>query len=168
MLVFEDGQTLHAGFAASNGLAYRSIGSVLREKGALATGHTSTPEIRAWLAAHPGERDETLFANPRYVFFEDRGTAGPIGASGVALVAGRSIATDEEFLPRGAFAWLRTSGHAPGAAPVSRFVFANDAGAAIKGPARVDLFEGSGEAAGRIAGVRDDSGELFVLFCADR
>jgi membrane-bound lytic murein transglycosylase A len=171
-LVFEDGTAESVGYAATNGLEYRSIGSVMVRRGLLERSRSSAGDIRAWLAVHPEQRDAILNENPRYVFFRDNGAGGPVGALGTTLVAGRSIATDESHLPRGTFAWLRTtpqsSGSAAGAPPVSRFVFANDTGAAIVGPARVDLFEGSGEEAGRVAGARNASGELFVLRCRGR
>jgi membrane-bound lytic murein transglycosylase A len=171
-LVFEDGTAQAVGYAATNGLEYRSIGAVMIRRGLLERSRSSADDIRAWLAAHPEHQDEILQQNPRYLFFRINDGGGPVGALGTRLVAGRSIATDESHLPRGVFAWLRTmpqsTDSAASAPPVSRFVFANDTGAAIVGPARVDLFEGSGEQAGRVAGARNASGELFVLRCRGR
>jgi len=168
-LDFGGGTQTRVGFAGTNGLAYRSIGSLMIERGLLARGHATAPEIRAWLAAHPGARDGVLAENPRYVFFRDTGGEGPVGAMGTTLVAGRSIASDEREVPRGVLAWLRTTrpgGHAaPPGQPLTRFVFAQDAGAAIRGAARVDLFWGSGEEAGGEAGRMDETGELYLLFC---
>ncbi|HXC50787.1 MAG TPA: MltA domain-containing protein [Candidatus Limnocylindrales bacterium] len=166
-LVFDDGTSERIGFAATNDAAYRSIGSVMLKKGMLARGHASADEIREWLRAHPDRRDAILFENPRYVFFRETGQEGPVGSLGVSLVGGRSIASDDRYVPRGILAWLVTTATAPGSTPVARFVFAQDAGAAISGPARVDLFEGSGEQAGTAAGKRNDSGELYMLVCRE-
>jgi len=171
-LVFEGGSESRVGFAATNGLAYRSVGAVMLEQGLLRPGNASATAMRAWLAAHPDRRDSLLAQNPRYVFFRDTGGEGPFGALGTTLVAGRSIASDDRHVPSGALAWLRTTrpvvdagGTLLGKKPLTRFVFAQDAGAAIQGPARVDLFVGSGEEAGIEAGGMNEAGELYVLMC---
>jgi membrane-bound lytic murein transglycosylase A len=172
-LVFEGGGgEARVGFAGTNGLAYRSVGSVMLERGILERGGASAPAMRTWLAKHPDRRDALLAENPRYVFFRDTGAEGPLGALGTTLVAGRSIAVDQRHVPRGVLAWLRSSrplpgadGRASGKVPLHRFVFAQDAGAAIEGPARVDLFAGSGEDAGYEAGLMNEAGELHLLLC---
>ena len=168
-LVFEDGSEERVGFGGTNELPYVSIGTVMIQRGMLDSNNSDAGAIRAWLAKNPGKRDEILFENQRYIFFRETGPEGPTGALGATLVEGRSIATDERHVPRGALAWLATE---PGGddvvrqrIPVSRFVFAQDAGAAIEGPARVDLFEGSGEAAGFRAGKRNEEGDLYLLYC---
>jgi len=167
-LVLEDGRTEHVGFAGTNGLVYRSIGRVMVERRFVERANATAATIRAWLDRHPARRDEILFANPRYVFFEPLAGDGPVGSSGAALVAGRSIAVDPHDVPPGMLAWLRTSSSnvTAGAPLVSRFVFSQDSGAAIRGAGRVDLFEGSGDAAGAAAGARDQNGDLLVLLCA--
>ncbi|MFN2426425.1 MAG: MltA domain-containing protein [Candidatus Binatia bacterium] len=171
-LVFEDGSQTRIGFAGSNDLAYRSVGTVMLGQGLLERGKASATAMRKWLSAHPERRDALLFTNPRYIYFRDNGRDGPIGALGATLVAGRSIATDDRFVPRGVLAWLRTTrpvvdadGTLVAKQPLTRFVFAQDAGAAIEGAARVDLFVGSGEAAGLEAGGMNEAGELYVLMC---
>ncbi len=171
-LEFDRGDRTRVGFAGSNGLGYRSVGSLMLERGLLERDDAGAPAMRAWLTAHPGQRDALLAHNPRYVFFRDTGRDGPIGALGTTLVAGRSIASDERHVPRGILAWLRTTrpvvdrdGKSQGKRPLTRFVFAQDAGAAIEGPARVDLFWGSGEKAGLEAGSMNETGELSLLIC---
>jgi len=172
-LLFEGGSSTRVGFAASNDAQYRSVGAVMLERGLIEKGNASAPAMRAWLGAHPGQRDALLFANPRYVFFREVAGPGPIGALGVALVAGRSLATDPCFVPRGILTFVRTrapvlggAGRVVGHRPLARFAFSHDAGAAIRGPARADIFWGSGEAAGVEAGHLSESGEFFVLVCA--
>lgn len=174
-LAFEDAAEVRVGFAASNDLAYRSVGSVMLARKILGPANATAPAMRAWLAAHPDRRDALLFENPRYIFFRETAGEGPVGALGATLVAGRSIASDDRYVPRGSLVWLRTtrpiveeSGTVRERRPLTRFVFAHDAGAAIQGPARVDLFEGSGEDAGIVAGSMNETGELFVLLCRDR
>ncbi len=174
-LVFADGQEARVGYAGNNGLSYRSVGAHMLAEGLLKPGKASAPAMRAWLAAHPDRRDSLLFFNPRYIFFRDTGGEGPVGALGVTLVAGRSVATDARFVPLGILALLRTTqpvvdreGELRGERPLERFVFAQDAGAAIEGQARVDLFWGSGEDAGAVAGRMNQAGELFLLVCDRR
>jgi membrane-bound lytic murein transglycosylase A len=171
-LVLGDGKVLAVGYAATNGLPYVSIASVMTRRGLFAPGLATAPAIRAWLLAHPRERDGILASNPRYVFFRERTSGAPTGSLGVELTAGRSVASDDEAIPRGALAWLRTTrpvldehGEVKDRAPMARFVFAQDSGAAIRGPARIDLFVGSGEAAGLVAGNTNESGDLWLLLC---
>lgn len=171
-LVFADGREARVGYAGNNGLAYRSVGAHMLAEGLLEPGKASAPAMRTWLAAHPSRRDALLFHNPRYIFFRDTGGEGPVGALGATLVAGRSIATDARFVPLGILALLRTTqpvvdgrGEQRGERPLERFVFTQDAGAAIEGQARVDLFWGSGEEAGAVAGTMNQAGELFLLLC---
>ena len=45
----------------------------------------------------------------------------------------------------------------------SRFVLDQDTGGAIKGAGRVDLFIGTGNDAGQIAGLINDQGALYYL-----
>lgn len=172
-LAFDDGTETRVGYAATNGLAYQSIGAVMVQRGLLAREEATAPAIRSWLTANPKQRDELLATNARYVFFRDTGTHGPIGAMGTKLVRGRSIAVDPKHVPHGIVGWLETTwpdvGYAgePEQAPrrMRRFVVAQDAGAAIQGPGRVDLFWGSGEEAGFAAGSMNESGELYLLVC---
>lgn len=174
-LELADGTTMRVGFAGTNGFPYRSVGAVMLQEGLLSKGDATAMAMRRWLAAHPERRDELLATNPRYVFFRDNGAAGATGALGAELVAGRSIATDDAHVPRGVLAWLRTtrplldeSGRLAGKEPLARFVFAQDAGAAIVGAARVDLFTGTGDEAGIEAGAMNEAGELAVLVCRSR
>jgi membrane-bound lytic murein transglycosylase A len=88
----------------------------------------------------------------------------------VKLTAGRSIATDPDFYPRGALAFLQTqkpvlssSGEVEAWHPLERWVLNQDAGGAIKGGGRVDLFVGSGLPAERIAGRMKHPGSLYVF-----
>ena len=171
-LVLEDGTETRVGYAGNNGLAYRSVGAVMLERGHLVSGKASASAMRAWLAEHPDLRDALLEENGRYIFFRDTGREGPIGALGATLVAGRSIATDDRYVPRGSLAFLRSTqpvmggdGRIVGSKPLSRFVFAQDVGAAIQGAARVDVFWGSGEEAGVEAGGMNQAGELALLLC---
>ena len=156
-LVLEDGATLKAAYAANNGRPFLGIANPMRERGLLARDATSGEAIRGWLADHRGpEADAIMRLNPRFVFFSlvpDDGRP-PLGAAGLPLPAGRSVAIDRAFHAMGAPLWI--VGEAPmlaGAfASYRRLVMALDTGGAIKGQIRADLYLGEGPAAGTEAG----------------
>ena len=125
--------------------------------------------IRAYLEAHPEERQEILNYNPSYVFFR-AGQGDPLGSLGVPVTPGRSIATDQNVFPSGALAFIATSKPLiRGDRSISqwialkRFVFNQDSGGAIKGPGRADRFWGSGAYAETAAGHLKHDGALYFL-----
>jgi membrane-bound lytic murein transglycosylase A len=163
-----DGAILTVGYAGSNGRPFRSIAPYMVEQGNMPASGLSYWSIREYLNGHPDKRQEILNWNERYIFFRIL-EGEPVGSLGVPVTAGRSIAVDAAFFPPGAAAFIRarkpvTDG--TGAVrwtPFSRFVLAQDAGAAIKGPGRLDLFCGAGYEAERKAGSLKEKGELYFL-----
>ncbi len=169
LLRMTDGRETPLNFAASNGRPYTSIGKVLIDEGKLDRESMSMQRLRRYLAEFPEEREALFARNERYVFFR-LGEEGPIGSLGVPLTAGRSVATDPTVYPRGALLFMETGtpvvdrrGELAGWRPVRRFVLNQDTGAAIRGPARVDLYFGSGPAAGARAGYMKSRGKLYLL-----
>jgi len=154
-----DGRAPLIGFAASNGRPYVSVGKLLVAEGALTADEASMQGIRRWIAAHPEARDRVLQTNPRYVFFRPL-AADAIGSLGVAVTAGRTIATDPAIYPAGAPAFVRI---AAGDDALTRVVLNQDSGAAIRGPGRVDVFFGEGDEAEARAGRLRSAGELYFL-----
>lgn len=164
LLRFEDGTAMQVGFAGSNGREYRSIGKLLVESGGVPLESASLATLRDYLRARPEERDRILFANERYVFFRPL-PIGPIGSLGVPLTAGRSVAVDPGSYPLGSLVWIHSQrpGEAGAPVPLSRFACVQDAGAAIAGPGRVDVFWGAGPEAERIAGPMRAAGDMLLL-----
>ena len=162
-LVFPDGPRA-IGFAGSNGHPYVSIGKMLIEEGSLSADAASMQGIRRWLAEHPGEEARVLNANPRFVFFR-RLEGSPVGSLGVPVTAGRSIATDPSIYPPGALAYVNVppSDGPPVTRALTRWMVNQDRGAAIRGPARVDVFFGAGAAAEETAGRMKTRGELYLF-----
>ena len=124
--------------------------------------------IRAWFAENPGRVDEILWHNRSYIFFReaevDDPALGPVAAAKVPLTPGRSMAVDRLLHTFGTPFFI----HAPeltafGGKPFRRLMIAQDTGSAIVGPARGDLFAGSGDAAGEIAGVVRAQADFFAL-----
>lgn len=161
----DDGSAVRVGVAATNGRKFVGLGKLLAEQGRLPAG-SSMPEIRAWLKAHPDEARRVMAANPRYVFYRLVAGDGPVGAQGVALTAGRSLAVDPHFVPLGVPLWLDTT--APSGEAIRRLVMAQDSGAAIKGPVRGDLFWGTGDSAFEQAGRMKAAGRFWLLLPAER
>jgi membrane-bound lytic murein transglycosylase A len=166
-----DGKIVRVGYAGSNGRPYRSIGRYLIEQGFLNDKNISMEKIRDFIQRNPGLAQEVFNYNERYIFFRILpDSEGPVGALGVRLTPGRSIATDLTLFPAGALAYLISrepdldeSGKVVGWKPIRRFVLNQDTGAAIKGPGRVDLFFGSGERAGTAAGEMREEGRIYFL-----
>jgi membrane-bound lytic murein transglycosylase A len=98
--------------------------------------------------------------NPSYVFFREMSGDGPIGAEGVVLTPGRSLAVDRNFIPLGAPLFLVAADRD---AALRRLVVAQDIGGAISGPVRGDVFWGFGEEAEARAGVMRARGLYYLL-----
>jgi membrane-bound lytic murein transglycosylase A len=167
-LRFPDGQEQRVGYAGANGRAYRAIGRLLIDEGHVPREAMSMQAIRAWLAAHPEERQRVLQHNESYVFF--RPLAGPPeGSLGRPLTPGRSIATDARLFPPGALAFLHSEQPEQGPdgavrwTPLARFVLNQDTGGAIRGAGRVDFFWGRGDRAVFAAGRMRQPGRLYFL-----
>jgi membrane-bound lytic murein transglycosylase A len=162
-----DSTVARIGYDGQNGRPYVPVGRILAERGALARDDVSMQTIRAWLAAHPGEAAALMDENPSYVFFRELTGEGPIGAQGVVLTAGRSLAVDRTFLPLGVPLWLDLADPKEGNGRLRRLVVAQDTGGAIRGPVRGDLFWGFGPEAAERAGMMKDRGTYYLLLPRD-
>ena len=162
----QNGETLRVGYADQNGHPFQSIGRFLVDRGELKLGEASMQSIKTWAAANPQRVEDLLDQNPSFVFFRELphtdSASGPIGAFGVPLLAGRSIAVDPRYVPLGAPVFLATTFPAT-STPLSRLVLAQDSGGAIRNPVRADFFWGSGAEAGALAGRMRQQGRMWVL-----
>ena len=167
-LVMPDRAERRVTYAAKSGHPFTGAGRVLVEKGELALADVTMQSIRAWFRAHPDRVDEILWRNRSFIFFRDAPvddpTLGPVAAAKVPLAAGRSMAVDRLIhtfaTPFFVDAPTLT---AFGGDRFSRLMIAQDTGSAIVGPARGDLFAGSGDAAGEIAGVVRNAADFHIL-----
>ena len=156
-----DGNTVRVGYAGKNGHAYHAIGRELIARGVLVREEVSLQSIRDWLRANPDLADEIMWTNPSYVFFREIEGPGPLGAQGVALTPGRSLAIDDAFLAFGVPVWLATA--LPDGRPWNRLMIAQDTGGAIVGPVRGDIFFGAGDWAEWVAGRMKGEGRYWIL-----
>ncbi|WP_017902959.1 murein transglycosylase A [Pseudomonas asplenii] len=160
----DDGRQLRIGYADQNGHPYRAIGRWLVEQGELKKEDVTMGTISAWAKAHPTRIPQLLASNPSYVFFARNpdSNEGPRGSLNVPLTAGYSVAVDRKVIPLGSLLWLSTT--RPDGTPLVRPVAAQDTGGAIAGEVRADLFWGTGEAAGQLAGDMKQKGNIWMLW----
>lgn len=163
LLEFEDGVKLQLSYASTNGHPYVSLGKVLTEQGKLSRTAVSLREIKDYLRAHPEEQAYLLALNPRYLFF--RGVvAGPVGSCEVPLTAGRSVAADPDVYPHGTIGFLFIQADSMAASRgYRRMVFLQDRGTTVSGPARLDVYWGTGEVAQAVAESLRQRGVLYLF-----
>jgi membrane-bound lytic murein transglycosylase A len=115
-------------------------------------------KIREWMEANPDGAKDVRRQNRSYIFFRevqlsDKDEA--VGAQGIPLTPGRSIAVDKSLHVYGTPFFIE--GELPiesekSKTPFRRLMIAQDTGSAITGPARADLYFGAGADAGKVAG----------------
>jgi membrane-bound lytic murein transglycosylase A len=158
------GERVRVGYADQNGHPYRSIGRYLIERGELSLENASMQGIKTWAQQYPDKLAEVLQHNASYVFFRELAAnlPGPLGALGVPVTAGRSLAIDPRHIPLGAPVYLATT-WPNSKRPLQRLMMAQDTGGAIRGGVRGDYFWGYGEQAGTQAGRMQQRGRMWVL-----
>jgi membrane-bound lytic murein transglycosylase A len=162
-VIMEDGRVVRVGFDGQNGHEYVTIGRELLARGELERDNVTMQSIRAWFAANPARAAEIMALNPSYVFFRELPGDGPIGAQGVALTPGRSLAVDRTHFPLGLPVWVDLRQADPADGLVRRLMIAQDTGGAIRGPVRGDVFWGYGAEAAAIAGRMKAEGAYYFL-----
>ena len=169
----DGGKLLRLNYIASNGRPYYPVGRWLIDKGIYSKEEMSLDKIREWMEANPDEGRELRRKNRSFVFF----TKTPlndqdecIGAQGVPLTAGRSIAVDKKIHVYGTPIWVDAELPIESEKPETKFqhlMFAQDTGSAIVGPARADIYWGHGENIEHIAGRIKQFGKFVMLVPRD-
>lgn len=145
---YPDGKTRYLNFAGHNNHSHRKISRYIKERGYV-RGGLSNANIRRWLHQHPEKIDEVLHQNPRYIFFsltDDKS----LTATSTAIIPGHTVAVDDRYIPFGSVLLAnipRINHRGEKTGSDWRMLFAQDRGDAIKGPGRLDLYTGSGDAA---------------------
>lgn len=162
-----DGKTIRITYAGKNGHPYTSIGRVLIDAGHFAPEDMTLAALKTWLAADPDRGRKTMQENRSFVFFRelDNEDDGPLGGLEIPLSDGRSLAVDTAFHALGTPVYISVPTLKPGNAAkgFERLMIAQDVGSAIRGPERGDIYFGSGDEAGRLAGGTKHPGRFFVL-----
>jgi len=163
-----DGRHIRVTYAAKSGQRFTGPGGVLAGLGEIPLENVTMQSIRAWFRAHPGRVDDILWRNRSYIFFReapvDDAALGPVAAAKVPLTPGRSVAVDRLLHTFGTPFFIDAPTlTAFGGGGFRRLMIAQDTGSAIVGAARGDLFAGSGDAAGEIAGVVRNPADFYAL-----
>jgi membrane-bound lytic murein transglycosylase A len=152
-----DGSVLRIGYDSQNGRDYTGIGALMKSRGLLGPGQSSMQGIVAWLHAHPEEGRAIMRENKSFVFFRVL-DGEPLGALGLPVSGGATVAADPKFIPLGAPVFLSMD-----RTDATGIWVAQDTGGAIKGANRFDTFWGAGDEARAIAGGMSARGTAFLL-----
>jgi peptidoglycan lytic transglycosylase A len=165
----DSGKLLRLNYVASNGMPYTPVGKFLIERGIVSKEEMSMDKIREFMEANPEEGKELRRKNRSFVFFQETSLSPSdecIGAHGVPLTAGRSLAVDKRIHVYGTPIWVEAQLPIESEKPETRFrrlLFAQDTGSAIVGPARADIYFGHGEGISHIAGRIKQNGQFVML-----
>ncbi len=169
VLEFPDGTRQGVRYQGANKYSYNGIGKLMIRDGVITTGEGSMQGIKKYFANNPQNIPKYLNQNKRYIFFS-LSDAGAIGSGGGELVGGRSIATDKSIYPAGGLVFVKirkpvldANNKIKSWKKISRFVVDQDTGSAIRGNARADLYFGTGQKAGAMAGHYHEKGEVYYL-----
>ena len=154
----QNGSTIRINYDAHNGYPYTAVGRILIDRGIIPKDQMSMQKIREWMEQNPDGANEVRRQNRAYVFFREVPLSDkdePVGAQGVPLTPGRSIAVDNSLHVYGTLFFIEGElpiESAQAKTPFRRLMVAQDTGSAITGPARADIYYGAGPEAGRISG----------------
>jgi membrane-bound lytic murein transglycosylase A len=106
--------------------------------------------------------------NRSYIFFrelEGSEATSALGVMEIPLTPGRSLAVDTGYHAIGSPVWVMSPAltHAMGSGGLRRLMIAQDVGSAIKGPERGDIYFGTGDEAGRLAGMTKHPGSYLIF-----
>ena len=163
-----DGEQIRITYDGKNGYPYTSIGRELIDRGTFTPDSMSLKSLANWLKDDRARAAPVMWKNQSYVFFRELKGAeaeGAMGALSIPLQTGRSLAVDTGYHALGTpiFVAAPSITYAGKADGFNRLMIAHDVGSAIKGPERGDIFFGSGDKAGKIAGVTKHPGRFYVL-----
>ncbi len=161
-VILPDGGKLRLKYAGRNGHPYTSIGKIITAQNHIAAESMTLARLKSWLRCNDlrigGLARSIMQRNSSYVFFEifpeTEQTGGPVGGAGLPLTPLVSLAIDRNLWSYGLPFWLNAK--LPFKRNVSEsfqcMMIAQDTGSAIIGPARGDVYFGSGDKAGALAG----------------
>ncbi|MEM9999948.1 MAG: MltA domain-containing protein [Pseudomonadota bacterium] len=164
-LNLSDGRAMRVTYAAKSGHPFTPIGKLLVEDGHISPSDVSMQSIAAWLRANPDDATQVMNQNRSYIFFKESplGDAhlGPIAAAKIQLTPGRSLAVDMRYHTFATPIYVHASN--VNGYDDCRLMIAQETGTAIRGPVRGDMFFGTGERAGQLAGGVVSPAEFYLL-----
>ncbi|KPK76199.1 MAG: hypothetical protein AMJ79_07615 [Phycisphaerae bacterium SM23_30] len=164
-----NGRLITIGYAANNGHEYRSIQLELISDGQIPADRMSLSAMIEFFKTHPSLVAEYTRRNPRFVFFTE--TEGdPRGSINEPVITLRTIATDKTIFPPAGVTYIDTKlprvivKDQIGIMPYRGFALDQDTGGAIRAPGRCDVYMGTGDQAGMLAGQTYQEGRMYYLF----
>jgi membrane-bound lytic murein transglycosylase A len=165
----DSGKLLRLNYVASNGMPYTPVGKFLIDRGIVSKEEMSMDKIRDFMETNPEEGKELRRKNRSFVFFQETPLGAHdecIGAQGIPLTPGRSLAVDKKIHIYGTPIWINAELPIESEKPETKFrhlLVAQDTGSAIVGPARADIYFGHGEEISHIAGRIKQYGDFVML-----
>jgi len=177
----EDGAIIRINYDGHNGYPFVPVSRILIERNIIPRKEMSPERIRDWMHANPQSAEEVLRQNRSFVFFrivglsddrEPKDAQGAphdreaVGAQGVPLTPGRSIAVDNALHLYGTPFFIQADlplTSEKRSVSFDRLMIAQDTGSAIVGPARADIFWGAGDRAGQLANHVHHPGNFALL-----
>ncbi|MEE9934942.1 MAG: MltA domain-containing protein [Deltaproteobacteria bacterium] len=153
-----DGRVETLGYEAHNGWEYKGIVHQMIADGKISAGDINLRAMIAYFKAHPEDVDRYVHQNPRFVFFRPE-AGNPRGSLNEPVTPFRTLATDKAIYPRAMFAFAAVNLEAP-----VGFALDQDTGGAIRAAGRCDVYMGTGDRAGELAGGTYREGKLYYLF----
>ncbi len=153
-----DGRVETFGYEAHNGWEYEGIVHKMIADGKIPARDINLRAMIAYFKAHPEDVDRYVNQNPRFVFFRPE-AGNPRGSLNEPVTPFRTLATDKSIYPRAMFAYAAVDLEAP-----VDFALDQDTGGAIRAAGRCDVYMGTGDRAGELAGGTYREGKLYYLF----
>ncbi|MEN0041620.1 MAG: MltA domain-containing protein [Pseudomonadota bacterium] len=157
-LAMVDGSMRRVTYAAKSGHAYTSIAKLLCTRDGTDPETMTADRLVDWMRTNPSDAEVLLRQNRSFIFFtfsEDAAdpSLGQVAAAKVQLTPGRSLAVDRLLHTFHTPIFINSFQPLPGETePLARLMVAQDTGSAITGAVRGDIFIGSGDDAGLVAG----------------
>lgn len=161
-----NGKRLFLNYAGENGAPYTSVGGLLIKNGIMTRSNASMKAIKHYMKKNPVKANSILQQNKSFVFFQDLKKPVAIGARGIPLTPGYSLAIDRKWIPLGMPLWLTTrkpSLHKKATRAFQRLMVAQDTGGAIRGLMRGDIYWGAGKKAAILGEQMRDKGRFWLL-----
>ena len=164
------GGVVRLSYAGRNGHPYTGIGRVVADRTKTPRSEMTMAKLRGLLTRDVAWARDVMHENKSFVFFKFAALdpqLGPIGGQDLPLTPLRSIAIDRTLWPYGLPVFVDTAiPDVPGVHKglIRHLTIAQDTGSAILGIAGADIFFGSGDAAGLVAGAVRHRGSFTVLW----
>lgn len=168
LIRFEDGSKVRITYDGKNGHPYTSVGRYLIEAGFFSAEKMTLQALKEWLRSDEKRGISAMHQNRSFIFFREliaeEGSA-PLGAMEIPLTPLRSLAIDTLYhsigtpifvtVPEWRFGWEKDGFY--------KLMIGQDVGSAIRGPERGDIFFGTGDEAGNLAGITKHRGTFFLF-----